>query len=477
VSHRARLATAFGVDLRSLAAFRVALGALLLYDLATRALDLRAHYTEAGVLPADLAPPPVFGSDALSPFRLASDPLAVGALFGLAGVAAVGLAVGWRPRLMALAGWLLLTGIQARNPLVVYEADVLLKLLLFWGFLLPLGSRAALDGRSPPRGPPPTRYLSAASAGLVLQVCCVYWFAALEKDGAAWWDGTAVTYALGLEAYATDLGRWLRVRPALCAALTWGSLAVEALAPLLVVAPVRTPAARLAGVGLLAGLQVGFFVAMDLGIFPAASLVALVPLVPGAVWDRARPDRTLVDRSRLRNGVAGALAAAVVVWNASVLRRSWNDSALPAPLARPIRLLGLDQHWPMFAPEPLERSVWFVVGGERADGREVDLLRGGPLGPGRPDDVSASYGGDRWKELLMVIEEDPDLWDLWPRVGAVLNARYARAHPEGPLVRVWAFVCAEETRPDGTKGPVERRLLWVGSRRPGADLPQPSGGR
>ena len=41
----------FGIDLRTLALFRVGLGALLLVDLALRARDLTAHYTDAGILP------------------------------------------------------------------------------------------------------------------------------------------------------------------------------------------------------------------------------------------------------------------------------------------------------------------------------------------------------------------------------------------------------------------------------------------
>ena len=41
----------FGVDLRSLALFRIAVALVLLADLAIRATDLVAHYTDAGVLP------------------------------------------------------------------------------------------------------------------------------------------------------------------------------------------------------------------------------------------------------------------------------------------------------------------------------------------------------------------------------------------------------------------------------------------
>ena len=48
---RAKVGELFGADLRSLAVFRVVLAALVLTDLASRATDLYAHYTDRGVLP------------------------------------------------------------------------------------------------------------------------------------------------------------------------------------------------------------------------------------------------------------------------------------------------------------------------------------------------------------------------------------------------------------------------------------------
>ena len=47
-----RLRKVIGSDLRSLALFRIALACGLLFDLATRARDLTAHYTDHGTLPA-----------------------------------------------------------------------------------------------------------------------------------------------------------------------------------------------------------------------------------------------------------------------------------------------------------------------------------------------------------------------------------------------------------------------------------------
>lgn len=46
----------FGIDLHSLAALRIALGLVLLVDLAARVSLLSALYTDAGLLPRELIP-------------------------------------------------------------------------------------------------------------------------------------------------------------------------------------------------------------------------------------------------------------------------------------------------------------------------------------------------------------------------------------------------------------------------------------
>ena len=53
-SNVSRAEQLFGIDLRSLTAFRIGLAALLLADLAYRAMDFQAHYTDQGVLPRAL---------------------------------------------------------------------------------------------------------------------------------------------------------------------------------------------------------------------------------------------------------------------------------------------------------------------------------------------------------------------------------------------------------------------------------------
>src|SRR5215212_4986679 len=94
---RAKIVEIFGADLRSLAVFRVVLALLVLADLANRATDLYQHYTDAGVLPRtvlmqELLSPWVFSLNLMN-----GEPYFQALLFG---VAALGMLVGYRTRLM-----------------------------------------------------------------------------------------------------------------------------------------------------------------------------------------------------------------------------------------------------------------------------------------------------------------------------------------------------------------------------------------
>ena len=120
---RAALEKVFSIDLRSLAAFRVALGGVLLVDLALRARDLTAHYTELGVLPrAAFAEHPVGWLVPWFSLHAHGPPAVQVALFVLAALLAAALAAGYHARLAACASWLLLVSLQNRNRFNQFSA-------------------------------------------------------------------------------------------------------------------------------------------------------------------------------------------------------------------------------------------------------------------------------------------------------------------------------------------------------------------
>jgi hypothetical protein len=185
---RARSVEVFGADLRSLAALRVVLALLVLADLALRATDFYAHYTDEGVLPREqLLEGGLLDTSAFS-FALANgEPLFASLLFGATALAAVGLLLGYRTRLSTVVVWALLMSIQWRNPLLLNGGDTLLRLLLFWGMFLPLGAYWSVDrlrGASPAR--PTMLFFSLGTVGLFMQIAFVYVFTAILKSGDEW---------------------------------------------------------------------------------------------------------------------------------------------------------------------------------------------------------------------------------------------------------------------------------------------------
>lgn len=273
----------FGIDLRTLAFFRICLACLLLGDLADRAIDLSAHYSDAGIVPRVL----LLDTGGWRPsLHLISGSVVVqGALFGLAALCASALLFGYRTRVATAACWFLTLSLQVRNPYIMSGGDTLILLLLFWSMFLPLGARFSVDSALTPQEST-NRYFSIATLALLFQCMYVYFFGALLKTGDTWLaDGTALAYALSVDSYATVFGQWFLARPSLTQLMTYFVWYLELLAPFLMFLPLlHVPLRSIALISLVI-LHLGFFLFLNVGIFPLASLTSLVVFIPGEFWD------------------------------------------------------------------------------------------------------------------------------------------------------------------------------------------------
>jgi type II secretory pathway component PulM len=448
-----------GVDTRALAALRVGLGCLLVADLLGRARDLRAFYTDFGVLPrATLA-------TVSSPWRpslhaLSGDLWFQALLFAVAGVAALALALGWRTRTATVVSWLLLVSLHNRNPVVLNGGDVLLRMVLLWAVFLPLGERLSVDARRRDRAPR-DRVASLAAAGLLLQVVTMYTVnAALKLAGDRWLAGTAIRYVFSLEQFTTPLGDALAGHPTLLVALDHAWLALVTASVLLVVLRGWPRAAFAAA---LAGGHLSMWLTMRLGLFPFVACVALLAVLPPVVWDAVerRARRLAADRRPLaaadrllpalptsppsgptRERLATlavclvlVLALAGVVQPATTARDRMPDAADPAldaaTAASPaVDLFRTDQYWTMFAPEPMRTDGWYVVPGRLTDGSRVDALHGGPVRWAKPDHVQRSYPNARWRKYLVNLQR-PGFSAHRPGLAGHLCRRWNATHETG----------------------------------------------
>ncbi len=312
-----------GIDIRALAAFRVAMALILLTDLGIRAGSIDAFYTDQGVLTCAQAIAIDSKDLHWSLHALCGAYWYQAALFLIAGFAGCCLLVGYRSRLAALVSWVLLVSLHFRNPQVLQGGDVLIRCLLFWGMMLPLGACWSLDSARVPleHDQPPKRVATIPALALLLQILFMYWFTSLLKSGDDWHGGkneltsyTAVFYALSIDQLTTPLGHWLLQFPGLLKGLTRATMLQERFAPFLAFLPALAIApfslrhalhaaswGRLLAVLSFCGFHLGLASCMYLGPFPFACWAAWMVFLPSLVWDAlaARRARRFGDALRI----------------------------------------------------------------------------------------------------------------------------------------------------------------------------------
>lgn len=462
-----RLREVFGLDLRALGVYRMALGAIVLVDVLRRCVDLEAHYLDAGAVPralilAENAPPLL-----QQLFFASGHPAWTGLLLGLLAVAAMALAAGRFTRTATIVCWLLFSALMARDPFVTNFGDRILRLILFWSMFLPLGARYALDRR------PATRTTNGvvatpATAAYMIQLVAVYFFGALLKSDPVWLNGEALQYALHFDQATTAIGAWLTGYPGAMTALTYATLAIEGVLVLAVFSPFANAACRSIVIVAIYAFHLGLALTITLGHFPLVCVIAWIPLLPAAVWDAwglARSDeRPSAEAPAARRAVDGVVVAALALVLAVNFESLWTSANAygRTPIARLARPVGLDQRWSMFAPKPMRIDGWMVVSGQRADGRLVDAWQGG--GPARwtkPEDPAGRYPNYRWLGFMVKLAVDRDR-SRQKEYFADWLCRRGRAHADAQpdLEFVSIDFVQELTLPDGEEAaPIPIKLI------------------
>lgn len=276
------------LDLRSLALMRVSVAVMLLVDLALRAREVGMFYTDTGVLPrADMLAEWTGSAKyfAYSWFGTAGPQYAIMAVHALVTLL---LLVGYRTRIVTILSWFLLTSLHMRNPLVCHGGDHMVRLALFWAIFLPIGARWSIDSalNTVPRRRNDA-YFDFPVIAFLVQLSLVYVAAAVHKILApAWQAGDGVYYALHVDQHVTAAGIWMQQFDFVLPLLTWLTILVELLGPLLLFLPRFTSGARLLTMLGFIGLHVMFGVCFYLTVFPFMAVAIWLGVLPGPVWDR-----------------------------------------------------------------------------------------------------------------------------------------------------------------------------------------------
>ena len=431
----------YGLDTRALGIFRICLAAMLLYDLASRATYMTAHYTDDGFMPRDKLlggwSNPLFYSFHNWGGDLTSQTL----IFCVAGVFALMLLVGFKTRLATILSYILLTSVQGRNYLILQGGDDILRVMVFWSMFAPLAARFSVDAvlraRHPEASPVPLRVVSVGTLALASQLLVMYLVSGILKSGPAWHqNGNAISLAIHHHTFATPFGIFVRenVPESVLKVMTHSVLGLELFGPFLFFIPIRTYLFRTLQAFLFIGFHFGLFLTMNLGHFPWVCMLAWLMVLPSWFWDvpvarlitalklgprlesvsRSVADRIRSLAPRLRPGIAPpppvfaptrwaiAFTVALVAYIGAGTAYAANHSGnVEGKAFEPLLMLRMSANWGMFAPNPPSESGWFVFVAKQKGGNQIDPWRyGTPVTFEQPELPTTTYRVERWRKFL-----------------------------------------------------------------------------
>ncbi|MBK03665.1 MAG: hypothetical protein CL920_18505 [Deltaproteobacteria bacterium] len=393
----------FGIDLRALAAFRIAFALLMIVFFLEKSLYVDMLFTDSGVLPRWVQLKVNGHPYAFSLSMLFGNALFQWLLWGIGLLSSLALLVGFRSNVACFGCWLIVYSFYNRCYMDLAGAETQIMILLFWGCFLPLGACWSLDSRDTELQTRPQKVFSTATIAILLQVLFVYFFAGLLKTLGPNWGakGTALYYVLSLDIMggSKPFALWLMQRPSLLKLLTPTMMWAEILGPLLFFTPWKTSFFRTIGILSFFVMNLGILFAVEVGFFPFIDVVALLLFIPSSYWDRLSSLTRWLGSylegfaARLLSGLAycrlhppvsrgmfrlslrwQSLAALCLVYII------WRNIAVCAPQLAPPTwisnigyITGLKQQWTMFGPTSSKMDVWFVIPGRLKSGKVVDV--------------------------------------------------------------------------------------------------------
>ncbi|HUG37055.1 MAG TPA: hypothetical protein VML54_08915 [Candidatus Limnocylindrales bacterium] len=202
------------VDPRPAALVRIGFGLAVLATFVDYLPWVRLLFTDEGIWLTGTARD-LFGSPRAplgnwSLLHLRSDPIVVYPLYGALLGSLVLMILGVWTRWTTALAWLLAEQLYRYSPVFQSSGDTVVRVFLFLGMLTAWGeaysvdswrrrARAVLGGATEI---PPLRGIPAWPLRLMaLQVACIYFVTGLLKSGLPWRDGSAIYYALNLDAF------------------------------------------------------------------------------------------------------------------------------------------------------------------------------------------------------------------------------------------------------------------------------------
>ena len=296
----------FAVDARTLGLFRICFGLHLIanvYD-RTKGLDAIAFYTNLGVMPNHYALFAPMGDHIWSLLFAFSTPAEVQVAFVCILAVYAAYVLGWHTKLAQILAVVCLLSLDNRNLALQNGGIVVTNVVAVWTAFLPLGARFSLDHLRRSRDERPEEepadlaerapmirsapsYARLAFFAILVNFACIYLFNCLHKKGITWKDGSSVHWVLWQNRIATIWAAWLRMHEPswLSPAATWGTLAIEAALPFLLLTPIFLTWTRRIAIFLVFALHIGISLMMTLGPFSYSMMAFSLLLITKEDWE------------------------------------------------------------------------------------------------------------------------------------------------------------------------------------------------
>ena len=455
----------FTLDIRALALFRIFIAFVLIGDITVRLSDVEAFYSNSGVLPLGmLHQGNYFNSFSISLHAMNGSVWFQTFLFLVGYFCALCMLLGYQTRLFTFFSFLLLLSAQNRNVLVLQGGDDFLRLCLFWAIFLPTNRIWSLDSRGSNK-PDTYSIYHIGNVGYIMLLFSVYFFTAIMKHSPEWYrDGTALYYAFSIDQMIYPPAKWLYPYPKVLQALTFGTIYLELIAPILLLIPFKPKLFKTLFVIGLTSLHLGIGLTMQVGYFFIISIAAMVGLWPRAFirpfeqffdWleERRLPqlDSLKINLRQYRFprlGIGIGMMAIIVslIWNIG------NVAKIPGSVrdvVRPIGLSsGLSQNWGMFAPTVFKADGWYVYEAVTEKGDTIDILKPNEnLDYEKPEWAVFQYKNAKWRKLGENLIRQKNKRFRTPFCRYQLKKHNER-HPDQKITELSVLYFQEKTLPD-----------------------------
>ncbi len=393
----------YGLDLRSIAFFRIALGLnIILNILQYRLFNISAFYGREAIVPIEHIRK-FYGENFSLLFSIENEPLIL-VYFLITLFLAILYTLGIKSRWLSWPLLLLFAGIVNRNPMAAHGVEFLIEISLFWGIFLPLDNSYSL---APDRRDHPSEIRGLLVCGILFQIALVYFTSYITKTGDLWTSGLAVFSLTADLTHANFLSTVLANLPGVSKFLTYFSLIIELALPFLIFSPIFSRKARTLAAFLIVFLHFGLASTIYVGPFHFITLCFAILLLPDSFWNKfnIKKDKNfgslkigewrLFDKLPANLQTIGLRIAQVfvVIMMVVIFQRNFQKWGQESFLADGINLssglksiaeakpLDFDfvtgvfkQPWWLFAPNPHKDMGTMVLLGRTANNETVDIV-------------------------------------------------------------------------------------------------------